>query len=63
MDTQTHKKPEARQHEPRCTVLRFIRKDKAVMLGQRCICVADSATMAKRIAIALNIYTPGEKGY
>jgi hypothetical protein len=41
----------------------FAGVQKSVMQGRRCIAVACSRTMAKRIARALNRYRPGERGF
>jgi hypothetical protein len=40
----------------------FVSVRQAVMLGSRHICTAISATMAKRIAKALNHYIPNQRG-
>lgn len=41
----------------------FVAADRSVLNGEYCVAVATSHTMAKRIANALNAYTPGRKGY
>jgi hypothetical protein len=43
--------------------MKFVAITLKVMLGARCVCVACSHTMAKRIARALNNHKPNERGY
>jgi hypothetical protein len=47
---------------PRITPARFVAVKVAVMQGAERVAVARSKTMAKRIANALNRYTPGSEG-
>jgi hypothetical protein len=43
--------------------LRFVAVGRAIMYGSRCVAHAVSATMARRIATALNLYRQGPRGY
>jgi len=55
------KTEETISHVPKQSL--FVAVRRAIMRGSECIATAKSHTMARRIARALNIYKPGEKGY
>ena len=48
---------------PDSEVPQFVGINRAVMQGIKCVAVAYSHTFAKRIARALNLHKPNERGY
>ena len=54
--------PPKRHEDPTQFIFVAVRKSSIVMRGKEFICRACSSNMAKRIASALNSYTPDRRG-
>ena len=48
---------------PSPPAIKFVAIRNQVMRGALCVAVASSSTSARRIANALNLYVPNQKGY